>query len=135
DDWEQVPAVVGGRFVPLDDAVRMAEWLEDSREYVSGHEEEILLPRVVVAFRTFHSCQGEPAAQAVAASGLLPAGFRQPARWVYPGRGPGGVETSSRPAGPGAAVLSAVGRTSSPASPSLPARAALSSPVQAKERT
>src|SRR5262245_389791 len=44
--------------------------------------------------------------------------------WVYPGRGQGGVETSFRPAVPGAAVLRAVGRTASPASPSLPARAA-----------
>jgi hypothetical protein len=78
DDWEQVPAVVGGRFVPHDDSVRMAEWLEDWQEYVLGHEEVVLLPRVLVVFRTYHICQAEPAARAVTASGLLPAGFRCP---------------------------------------------------------
>jgi hypothetical protein len=78
DDWEQVPAAVGGRFVPHDDSVRMAEWLEDWQEYLLGHEEVVLLPRVVVVFRTFHICQAEPAARAVAASGLLPVGFRCP---------------------------------------------------------
>ncbi|HEY8505756.1 MAG TPA: hypothetical protein VIL46_14320 [Gemmataceae bacterium] len=79
DDWEQVPAVAGGRFVPHDDSVRMEEWLEDWQEYVSGHEELVLLPRVVVVFRTFHICRAEPAAREVVASGLLPAGFRCPA--------------------------------------------------------
>lgn len=78
DDSEQVPVVVGGRFVPHDDSVRMAEWLEDWQEYVSGHEEVVLLPHVVVVFRTFHICQGELAAREVAASGLLPVGFRCP---------------------------------------------------------
>lgn len=78
DDWEQVPTVVGGRFVPHDDSVRMAEWLEDWQEYVSGHEEVVLMPRVVVVFRTVHICQGEPAAREVAASGLLPTTFHCP---------------------------------------------------------
>lgn len=78
NDWEQVPAVVGGRFVPHDDAVRMAEWQEDWQEYVLGHEEVVLLPRVAVVFRTFHICQAEPEARAVATSGLLPAGFQCP---------------------------------------------------------
>jgi hypothetical protein len=78
DGWEQVPAVVGGRFVPHDDSVRMEEWLEDWQEYLLGHEEVVLLPRVVVVFRTFHICQAQPAARAVTDSGLLPAGFRCP---------------------------------------------------------
>jgi hypothetical protein len=78
DDWEQVPTVVGGRFVPHDDSVRMVEWLEDWQEYVLGHEEVVLLPRVVVVFRTFHICQAEPAARAVTTSGLLPVAFRCP---------------------------------------------------------
>jgi hypothetical protein len=78
DDWDQVPAVVGGRFVPHDDAVRMAEWQEDWQEYVSGHEEVVLLPRVAVVFRTFHICQAEPEARAVAVSALLPAAFQCP---------------------------------------------------------
>ncbi len=75
DEWEQVPEVLGGRFVPHDDSVRMHEWLDDWVEYLEGHEEVILLPRVVMVYRTFHICQAEPAARAVAASGLLPAGF------------------------------------------------------------
>ncbi|MDY3558384.1 hypothetical protein R5W23_005477 [Gemmata sp. JC673] len=78
DRWEQVPSVVGGRFVPHDDTVRMHEWLDDWAEYVEGHEEVFLLPRAVVVFRTFHICRSEPAARAVAASGLLPAGFACP---------------------------------------------------------
>lgn len=79
DGWEQVPEVVGGRFVPHDDSVRMHEWLEDWHEYYLGHEEVVLLPRVVVVFRTFHICQAEPAAREVAATGLLPAEFACPA--------------------------------------------------------
>jgi hypothetical protein len=75
DEWEQVPGVVGGRFVPHDDSVRMHEWLDDWIEYLEGHEEVILLPRVVVVFRTFHICQAEPAARAVVAAGQLPAEF------------------------------------------------------------
>jgi hypothetical protein len=78
DDWKQVPAVEGGRFVPHDDSVRLEEWLEDWQEYVLGHEEVVLLPHVVVVFRTFHICQGEPAAQAVVAARRLPADFQCP---------------------------------------------------------
>jgi hypothetical protein len=66
--------------VPHDDSVRLDEWLEDWQEYVLGHEEVVLLPRVVVVFRTFHICQGEPAAQAVVAARRLPARSRLLAR-------------------------------------------------------
>jgi hypothetical protein len=79
DKWEQVPAVKGGRFIPHDDSVRMSEWLEDWQEYVLGHEEVVLLSHVAVVFRTFHICQGEPAAQAVVAARRLPADFHCPA--------------------------------------------------------
>jgi hypothetical protein len=78
DDWDQMPNVVGGRFIPHDDSVRMAEWLEDWQEYLLGHEAVVLLPGVVAVIRTFHICQAEPAARAATASGVLPAGFRCP---------------------------------------------------------
>jgi hypothetical protein len=78
DAWEQVPAVAGGRFVPHDDSVRMHEWLEYWHEYLSGHEEVFLLPRVVVVIRTFHFCQSHPAARAVVAAGQLAPEFRCP---------------------------------------------------------
>jgi hypothetical protein len=79
DEWKQVPGVLGGRFIPHDDSVRLSEWLEDWQEYVLGHEEVVLLPHVVVVFRTFHICQGELAAQAVVAARRLPADFQCPA--------------------------------------------------------
>jgi hypothetical protein len=80
DSWKQIPTVIGGRFIPHDDSVRLHEWLEDWHEYLLGHEEVFLLPRVVVVVRTFHICQAEPAARAVLASGRLPADFACPAQ-------------------------------------------------------
>jgi hypothetical protein len=82
DDWRQLPIVEGGRFVPHDDSVRLEEWLDDWIEYLAGHEEVILLPRVVVVLRTFHICESVPAARAVVVSGLLPAGFACPLQSV-----------------------------------------------------
>jgi hypothetical protein len=75
DDWQQVPAVVGGRFVPHDDSMRMHVWLEDWQNYLLGHEEVILLPHVAVVLRTFHICQAQPAARAAVVAGELPATF------------------------------------------------------------
>ncbi len=75
DAWENLPTVTGGRFVPHDDSARMADWIDDWLEYLSGHEEVVLLSRAVVVFRTYHMCQIEPAARAVTACGLLPASF------------------------------------------------------------
>jgi hypothetical protein len=80
DVWETIPRVTGGRFVPHDDSVRMHEWLEDRAEYLAGHEEIILLPRVVIVYRTFFICHAEPAARAVTETGTLPADFQCTAR-------------------------------------------------------
>lgn len=53
DEWEKLPRVIGGRFVPHDDSVRMDEWLDDWLDYLQGHEEVILFPRVAYAHRRF----------------------------------------------------------------------------------
>jgi hypothetical protein len=79
DDWDRVPKVTGGRFVPHDDAVRMADWIQDWHEYLLGHPDVVLLPRVVIVIRTFHiGCRSHPAARAVLSAGRLPTDYQCP---------------------------------------------------------
>lgn len=77
DSWEAIPQVIGGRFIPHDDAIRMHEWLQDWHEYCLTHD-VAFLPREVIVIRTFHICRSHPIAQAVVAAGHLPAEFSCP---------------------------------------------------------
>ncbi|WP_149108928.1 hypothetical protein [Limnoglobus roseus] len=78
DTPEQVPTVIGGRFIPHDDSVRMHEWIEDWHVYLFGHYESRVLESVVILHTIGGVCQAHPAAQAVTAAGVLPADFRCP---------------------------------------------------------
>ena len=76
DEWEQVPAVVGGRFVPSDDDGR-AEWSLGYFEHLLQH------PELVLAYepptRTFHiGCTRHAAARACLSAGGVPAAFACP---------------------------------------------------------
>ena len=72
----EAPGVVGGRFVPHDDAWGFAEWGPDWFDHLMEHP-EVMLADVVVT-RTFHICTREPAARDAAAAGHLPADFACP---------------------------------------------------------
>lgn len=52
DTWEEVPKVIGGRFVPADDSTGLAEWGPGYFEHLLQH------PELVLAWepqrRTFH---------------------------------------------------------------------------------
>jgi hypothetical protein len=67
------PQVVGGRFVPHDDAWGFAEWGPGWFDHLMEHPEVMLADVIVV--RTFHICTRHPAARAAAAAGHLPADF------------------------------------------------------------
>lgn len=72
----KVPFVIGGRFIPHDDAWRMDEWFQSHFEYLLNHTESA--PYVV---RTFHfGCTQHPAARACLAAGFIPADFQCPLR-------------------------------------------------------
>jgi hypothetical protein len=73
DEWEEVPEVCGGRFVPHDDDGR-GEWGPGYFEHLLQH------PELVMAYepqiRTFHiGCTRHAAARACLANGEVPAGF------------------------------------------------------------
>jgi hypothetical protein len=74
DSWEQVPGVIGGRFVPPDDARGLGEWGPGYFEHLLQH------PELVIVWepeqRTFHiGCTRHPAARACLESGHVPADF------------------------------------------------------------
>jgi len=72
DDWEQVPAVQGGRFVSSDDNGR-GEWSPGYFEHLLQHPELVLAyeaPR-----RVFHICTQHPAARRCVETGTVPVGF------------------------------------------------------------
>ncbi len=72
-----VPAVIGGRFVPHDDAWGLAEWGPGYFEHMLDHPEQF--PVWEPTSRTFHiGCTAHPEARACLASGLIPADFRCP---------------------------------------------------------
>jgi hypothetical protein len=78
DDWGQVPAVKGGRFVPPDDAWGLAEWGPGYFEHLLEHPELVLLWEP--AERTFHiGCTAHTAARSCLESGGVPSDFRCPA--------------------------------------------------------
>jgi hypothetical protein len=77
DDWEQVPAVWGGRFFPPDDAWGLAEWGPGYFEHLLQHPELMLLWQP--AERTFHiGCTRHHAARACLDSGSVPETFTCP---------------------------------------------------------
>lgn len=76
DEWDQVPAVSGGRFVPSDNDGR-TEWSPGYFEHLLQH------PELVLAYepptRTFHiGCTRHAAARACLSAGGVPAGFTCP---------------------------------------------------------
>lgn len=73
DEWHQVPAVRGGRFVPHDEDGR-AEWQPGYFEHLLQHPELVLAYEPQV--RTFHiGCTRHAAARACLANGEVPGGF------------------------------------------------------------
>lgn len=75
DQWEQVPAVQGGRFVPHDNDGR-DDWSPSYFEHLLQHPELVLAyeaPR-----RTFHICTQHPVARACVSAGVVPVDFSCP---------------------------------------------------------
>jgi hypothetical protein len=78
DDWEDVPVVRGGRFIPADDAWGLAEWGPGYFEHLLQHPELMLLWQP--AERTFHiGCTRHPAARDCLETGSVPVTFTCPA--------------------------------------------------------
>jgi hypothetical protein len=74
DCWEQVPTVVGGRFVPRDDAWGLSEWGPGYFEHLLQHPELVIVWEPVG--RTFHiGCTRHPSARACLTSGEVPSAF------------------------------------------------------------
>lgn len=65
DEWEQLPNVEDGQFLPDADAIDPDEWMQDWHEYVLGHEDVVIFSRIIVAFRNFYTYQAQPEARAV----------------------------------------------------------------------
>jgi hypothetical protein len=77
DGWEQVPAVVGGRFVPSDHTRGFPDLGPGYFEYLLSDPDLILAYEP--ASRTFHyACTRHAAAQACRAAGRVPADFQCP---------------------------------------------------------
>lgn len=77
DEWEQVPAVKGGRFIPSDDAWGLAEWGPGYFEHLLQHPEVVLLWEP--AQRTLYiGCTRHAAARSCLESGAVPADFACP---------------------------------------------------------
>jgi hypothetical protein len=79
DEWEKVPAVTGGRFVPKDNESVRPEWGPGYFEHLLQH------PELVLAYepeaRTFHiGCTLHFAARTCLESGRVPIGFQCPVR-------------------------------------------------------
>lgn len=75
DQWEQVPSVKGGRFVPHDNDGRDA-WSPSYFEHLLQHPELLLAyeaPR-----RTFHICTQHPVARECVLAGAVPVDFSCP---------------------------------------------------------
>ena len=76
DEWDQVPAVTGGRFVPHDDDGR-GEWAPGYFEHLLQHPELIMAYEPVR--RTFHiGCTRHPEARACLAAKAVPITFSCP---------------------------------------------------------
>jgi len=74
---DSVPSVIGGRFIPHDDAWGLSEWGPGYFEHLLQH------PELVIDWesgrRTFHiGCTQHPAARACLTAGCLPADFKCP---------------------------------------------------------
>jgi hypothetical protein len=77
DDWENVPEVQGGRFVPTDDTRGLKEWGPGYFEHLLQHPELVLVWEP--EHRTFYiGCTQHPAAQECLKSGEIPVDFRCP---------------------------------------------------------
>jgi hypothetical protein len=72
---ETLPRVIGGNFVPRDDAAGWNEWRREYFNYLFNHPElSYAVPMVV---RTFHiGCHKHPRVRAILESGRVPVGFR-----------------------------------------------------------
>jgi hypothetical protein len=107
DEWEQVPTVQGGRFVPSEDDGR-GEWSSGYFEHLLQH------PELSLAYespnRIFHICTQHAAARACLAAGHVPQDFACPvaaascpllplrgARWVRKKAEPATEHGSCRP--------------------------------------
>jgi hypothetical protein len=78
DDWDDVPPVEGGRFVPRDDAWGLSEWGPGYFEHLLQHPELVLLWEP--AERRFHiGCTHHAAARSCLESGGVPPAFACPA--------------------------------------------------------
>jgi hypothetical protein len=71
-----VPVVIGGRFVPGDDAAGWSEWHAELFDHLLSNPELVLFAPPVV--RTFHVCTRHEAARAALAAGRIPADFQCP---------------------------------------------------------
>lgn len=78
DEWEQVPGVRGGRFVPSDDAGR-SEWEPGYFEHLLQHP-ELLMAHDPTHRRFFIACTQHPIARKCLADGRVPANFTCPLR-------------------------------------------------------
>lgn len=78
DDPEApVPAVLGGRFIPHDDAWGLAEWGPGYFEHLLEHPELVIVYEPTL--QTFHiGCSRHPAARGCLAAGWIPSDFRCP---------------------------------------------------------
>lgn len=74
DRWEQVPVVIGGRFVPAEHSQLVGpEWHADYFDYLLKYPELLLNEKREI--RTGGVCTAHPEARATLAAGCIPAGF------------------------------------------------------------
>jgi hypothetical protein len=73
DADREAPVVLGGRFVPHDDAAGWAEWHAEYFDHLLNNPELVLVDAPVV--RTFHICTAHTAAREALAAGRIPADF------------------------------------------------------------
>lgn len=76
DDWDQIPVVIGGRFVPPEQPLVGPEWHADYFEYLLKYPELLLDHEPFTPIGG--ACTTHPEARAALASGCVPAGFACP---------------------------------------------------------
>src|SRR5947209_584737 len=75
--WESGPSVIGGHFVPKDDAAGWAEWYSECFDYLICNQDMVYFPPPVM--RTFHiGCAKHGITPAALAAGQVPSDFQCP---------------------------------------------------------
>jgi hypothetical protein len=76
DTWDELPVVIGGRFIPAENPFIAPEWHADYFEYLLKYPELMLMEKPTRPLAL--GCIAHPEARETLRSGCIPAGFTCP---------------------------------------------------------